>query len=292
VQADRALFARYAAERRKSYALEKRYIRKDGQIVQAALSVTEIQVKEGAPRVLLAIVEDVTEKKRAQEALIQSEKLAATGRLAASLAHEINNPLQAVIGCLDLVEDALAQGTDAGHYLEVAQQELDRAARVVRQLRDLHRRSGGAQREPTDVKKLLERVLEVAAGQCKRRRVEVEWQCVDDLPAISAVPDQLQQLFLNLVLNAVDAMPDGGQLCVTAARTVLPEGIQMRFVDTGSGIPAGDLPRLFEPFYTTRSDGLGLGLYVSRNIVEHHGGRIEVESTLEQGATFTVWLPR
>jgi two-component system NtrC family sensor kinase len=114
---------------------------------------------------------------------------------------------------------------------------------------------------------------------------------VDDLPSILAAPDQLQQVFLNLILNAVDAMPDGGRLRVSAVRTDAPEGVAVRIADTGIGISAEHLPRLFEPFHTTRPDGLGLGLYVSRNIVEQHGGRIEVESALGEGTAFTVWLP-
>jgi PAS domain S-box-containing protein len=292
VQADLNLFEKLIADQRDHYQLERRYVRKDGQEVWVALSVKAIQADEAQPRLALKIVEDVTEKKQAQEALIQSEKLAVTGRLAASLAHEINNPLQAVIGCLDLAEGALADGDDPGRYLQVAQQELSRAARVVSQLRDLHRRSIAGERELAGVNALVEQVLAVSAGQCRGRRVEVDWCGAQDLPPLPVIPDQLQQVFLNLVLNAVDAMPDGGQLRVSTARTDMPDGVTVRFADTGVGIPAGYLPHLFEPFYTTRPDGLGLGLYVSRNIVEHHRGRIEVESTVGQGTTFTVWLPR
>jgi PAS domain S-box-containing protein len=288
---DLALFEALMAGRRDRYRLEKRYIRKDGRPVWIALSVTAIRAGKGHPRLALKMVEDITEKRQAQQALIQAEKLSATGRLAASLAHEINNPLQAVIGCLDLVEGALAQGEDPGRYLEVAQRELGRAARVVGRLRDLHRRTAIEERELTDVNALIQYVLEVAAGQCKRRRIEVEWRRADDLPSLLAVPDQLQQVFLNLILNAVDAMPDGGQLQVSAARTDMPEGVAVRIVDTGVGISAEHLPHLFEPFYTTRPDGLGLGLYVSQNIVEQHGGRIGVESTVGGGTAFTVWLP-
>jgi len=291
VHPDLDLFEALMAGQLDRYHLEKRYIHKDGRAVWVALSVTAIRAGEGRPRLALKMVEDITEKRRAQQALIQAEKLSATGRLAASLAHEINNPLQAVIGCLDLLEGALAQGQDPGRYLEVAQRELGRAARVVGRLRDLHRRAAAEEREDADVNALIEHMLEVAAGQCKRRRIEVEWCRADDLPSILAVPDQLQQVFLNLILNAVDAMPDGGQLQVSTARTDTPEGVAVRIADTGVGISAEHLPRLFEPFYTTRPDGLGLGLYVSRNIVEQHGGRVEVESTLGGGTAFTVWLP-
>jgi PAS domain S-box-containing protein len=291
VYPDLDLFAELMADRRDRYQLEKRYVRRDGREVWVALSVTAIRAGEGYPRLALKMVEDITERRQAQQALVQAEKLTATGRLAASLAHEINNPLQAVIGCLDLAEGALAEGGDAGRYLEVAQRELSRAARVVSQLRDLHRRSGAEERQPVDVNALVQHVLEVTAGQCKRRRVEVEWDG-GALAPIPGVSDQLQQLFLNLILNAVDAMPKGGLLKISTACTNAPDGVEVRLADTGVGIAADDLPHLFEPFYTTRPDGMGLGLYVSRNIVEHHGGRIEAKSEAGQGTTFTVWLPR
>jgi len=292
VHPDLDLFEALMADQRDHYQLEKRYVRKDGRSVWVALSVTAIRVGEGCPRLALKMVEDITEKRQARRALIQSEKLAATGRLAASLAHEINNPLQAVIGCLDLVEGELAEGGDPARYLAVAQRELDRAARVVSQLRGIHSRSTIGERELADVNALVRQMLLVAAGHCKRHKVEVDWCGTDSLPPVSVVPDQLKQVFLNLVLNAVDAMPDGGQLKVSTARTGTPDGIEVRLADTGFGISAEDLPRLFEPFYTTRSDGLGLGLYVSRSIVEQHGGRIEIESTVGEGTICTVWLPR
>jgi signal transduction histidine kinase len=105
------------------------------------------------------------------------------------------------------------------------------------------------------------------------------------------VADRMQQVFLNLVLNAVDAMPEGGQLTVWTEPTSQPEGARVCFADSGGGIPAEDLPHLFEPFYTTKSTGIGLGLYISHSIVENHGGRIDVESVEGKGTTFVVWLP-
>jgi two-component system, NtrC family, sensor histidine kinase AtoS len=127
--------------------------------------------------------------------------------------------------------------------------------------------------------------------QCQKRGVEVEWEPTAGLPALMLVPDRMDQVFLNLTLNAVEAMPEGGRLRIGTDCTGDPAWIRAKFVDTGCGIAPDDLPRLFEPFYTTKTEGLGLGLYLTHNIVEEHGGRIEVESELGQGATFTVWLP-
>ena len=127
--------------------------------------------------------------------------------------------------------------------------------------------------------------------QCRRRGVEVVRDATEDLPSLVLAPDRIQQAFLNLVLNAMEAMPDGGQLHVSTNRTDNPSGVSVSFADTGSGIAPDALPHIFDPFYTTKSEGLELGLYITRNIVEEHGGRIEAQSLFEKGAAFTVWLP-
>jgi len=181
-------------------------------------------------------VEDITEQKQIQQALIQSEKLAVTGRLAASLAHEINNPLQSVIGCLGLAEESLAEGEDAGEFLQIATEELERAAGIVTQLRDLTRPSKPEERNPTDVNALLEQVLMLTKKQCQKYQVEVNWEAADDLPPLMLVPDRMRQVFLNLVLNAVEAMPEGGRLQVGTIRTSDPAGICVSFADSGRGI--------------------------------------------------------
>jgi signal transduction histidine kinase len=121
--------------------------------------------------------------------------------------------------------------------------------------------------------------------------VEVVRDVTEDLPWLVLAPDRIKQAFLNLVLNAIEAMPDGGQLRVSTNRTDDPAGVNVSFADTGPGIAPDALPRIFDPFYTTKPEGLGLGLYITRNVVEEHRGRVEVESLLGEGATFTVWLP-
>ncbi len=244
-------------------------------------------------RFAIGLLEDVTERKQAQEALVQAEKLALTGRLAASLAHEINNPLQSVIGCMELAEESLVGGDeqDARELLQIAIDELERAAGIVNRLRDLGRRSRPEDREPTDVNALLEQVLMLTRKRCQNAQVEVVWRPAGDLPSLRLVPGRLRQVFLNLVLNAVEAMPDGGRLEVCTGPAAESAGVCISFADSGPGIAPKDLPHIFDPFYTTKSDGLGLGLYVTQNVVENHGGRIEVDSRLGEGATVTVWLP-
>jgi PAS domain S-box-containing protein len=291
VMAEEDLFEELTMGERGSYRVEKRYVRKDGGIVWADLSVSIVRGAKGEPRFAIGMVGDITQRKQAQAALVQAEKMAITGRLAASLAHEINNPLQSVIGCLGLAQETLAEGGDAGHYLQIALEELRRAAGIVVRLRDLHRRSKPEEREPTDVNELLEQVLVLSRKKCEDRGIEVVWEAGRDMPSLMLVPDRMRQVFLNLVLNAIDAMPEGGRLQVSTSRSGQPSGIYVTFTDTGVGISSDILSQIFDPFYTTKPDGLGVGLYVSQRIVEEHGGRIEVESQVGEGATFMVWLP-
>jgi len=292
------LFAELVAGERKAYGLQGQCVRQSGEPTWANLMVSGVRGDTGELKYVIAMVEDITERRQAQEALIQSEKLAVTGRLAASLAHEINNPLQSVIGCMGLAQESLAAGEekDADDLLRIATEELERAAAIVAQLRDLNRPAGSGERARADVNLLLEHVLMLTREQFHRRGVEVVRDVTVDLPSLVLAPDRIQQAFLNLVLNAMEAMPDGGRLRVSTSRRQPevahdPSGVSISFTDTGPGIAPEALPHIFDPFYTTKPEGLGLGLYITRSIVEEHGGRIEVESLFREGATFTVWLP-
>jgi PAS domain S-box-containing protein len=269
---------------------EQLYQRKDGGTIHANVTTSPIHLEGEPARLSVALIEDVTERVQAQEALRRSEQLALTGRLAASVAHEIGNPLQAVIGCLGLAEEMEPGDERMERYMRLAMEELQRAARLVGRMRDLNRPSEG-KREAVDVNALVEKVLLLSKKQCQSQGVQVAWEAGQGLPAIAAVPDRVQQVFLNLALNAVDAMPGGGQLAVRTGQTGDPAGVEVTFADTGTGIPAEQLEQLFEPFMSTKAQGLGLGLYVCRNIVQEHGGRIDVQSKVGHGTTFTVWLP-
>lgn len=291
--ADEDLYKILVAEGRNRYVAEKRLVRKDGRLIWTNVTLSVVQGVRRRPQFFIGMVEDVTERRQAQEALIQAEKLAITGRMAASLAHEINNPLQSVIGCLGLAQESLDEGEkeDASQFLQITLEELRRTAGIVAEMRDIHRRSEPEERELTDVNALMKQVLVLSQKKCENRRVEVIWRAADDLPSLMLAPDRIQQVFLNLVLNAIDAMPNGGRLEVSTIRTGASPGVSVAFADSGVGIAPDDLPRVFDPFYTDKPEGLGLGLFISKNIVENHGGRIEVESQLGAGTTFTVWLP-
>jgi signal transduction histidine kinase len=128
-------------------------------------------------------------------------------------------------------------------------------------------------------------------GQWEKHDVEIVWERLDDLPRLVMDRDRIRQMFLNLVLNAIEATPQHGQLEIATESTQDPAGIRFTFVDTGRGIPSESLPHVFEPFFTTKPDGIGLGLYVTQQIVKGHGGRISVDSQQGAGTTITVWLP-
>ncbi len=229
------------------------------------------------------------ELERSQAQLVQAEKLAALGRMAASIAHEINNPLQAIQNCLHLVINRPLVEEKKAHYLHMAQEEVERLIAIVARTLNFYRPSKG-QLVPTHVNHMIESVLALAGKRLEQGRVRVRRRLDGDLPELHVVPDQLTQVFLNLVINAVEAMPNGGELTITTQET--GEWLQVSFADSGPGLSQEDVGKIFEPFYTTKATGTGLGLAVSYGIVERHGGRITVENVAGQGACFTVYLPR
>jgi PAS domain S-box-containing protein len=281
----------WPAGKQERYRTEQRYMRTTGQPGWVNWTASLVRNENGQPTFVIYMVEDITEQKQTQAALWQAERLTIAGKLAASLAHEINNPLQSVIGFLGLAEEALADGGDVGRYVQIARQELHRVARVVGRLRNLHRPSRMEERRPTDVKAVLEEVMSLSHKRCADHGVECVWDIDPTLAPLSLVPDRIQQVFLNLVLNAIDAMPEGGNLQVTTSRTNEPSGVSIAFADNGVGITPEVLPHIFDPFYSTKPDGLGLGLFISQEIIQQHGGHINVQSRVGEGTTFTIWLP-
>ncbi len=226
--------------------------------------------------------------------LIQHEKLAAVGRLTASVAHELNNPLQAIQNALYLVslEDTLSY--QARDDLRVALNEADRMAGLIGRLRETYRPRMGQDYEQISLNAIIEDVHRLIETHMRHNQVDYDFDPDYDLLPVTALSDQIKQVILNLSLNAIEAMSSGGHLRITT-RAKLDEkgnkGIQLAVIDTGPGIAPELLPNIFEPFFTTKQSGTGLGLAITYEIVQRHQGKIEVESTLGKGTTFKVWFP-
>lgn len=251
--------------------------------------------------------DDITEQTALQNQLIRVEKLAALGQLAASIAHEVGNPLQAIQGFIALFLESCPADVANRPYLQVAEQEIERVARVIARLRDFYRPSTDAT-VAIQMNRVLEDVLLLANKQLQRSRVTVVKRLAHDLPEVLGVADQLKQVLLNLVLNAIEAMPDGGTLTIVSqeytgeanlvqrnAQDILAataeHSIIVRIADTGLGIPPDRLAQLFDGLQTTKARGMGLGLYTSKAILDRHLGRITVDSSPGKGTTFTIVLP-
>ncbi len=227
---------------------------------------------------------------RSQAQLIQAEKLAAMGRLTASIAHELNNPLQAIQNCLHLILHRALEQEKQRKYLTMAQEEVERLISTVQRMLDFYRPST-KQHGATDVHQVVEDVLALTNKRLERGRVRVHRAFDPRVPPLNAIKNQLKQVFLNLVINAVEAMPRGGELTVRTALSPDGDWVSVAFCDQGTGLSQQARAHLFEPFYTTKRTGTGLGLSVSYGIIEQHGGSIEVESSEGRGSCFTVRLP-
>ena len=274
-----------------TYDEQYRIVRPDGAIRWVRTRAFPVQDSQGRIYRIAGFAEDITEQRLAQDALLRTEKLAVAGRLAASLGHEINNPLQSAIGCLGLIQESLTDREDLVRYFSVASDALLRAAQVVAQLRTLHLPAQAEGPRPSQINELLQRVLLLTTRQFRSQSIQVDLDLDETLPSIWLMPNAMQQVFLNLILNAIDAMPEGGRLQVGTRWTAQPTGVQIRLTDSGQGIAPEVKEHLFEAFYSTKPDGLGLGLFISHNIVKQHAGQIEVESQVGKGTSFSIWLP-
>jgi two-component system, chemotaxis family, CheB/CheR fusion protein len=279
-------------ERVGSYETER--VHKSGARLRVLLSVSPIRNEEGHVVGASAIARDISQQKRTEEALRRNERLATAGRLTAAIAHEIRNPLEALI---NLVYLARRDAAGRDEYLRLAEQEIGRLDSIAQQALGFVREAASPER--LDTGKILDEVLQLYLRKLQQNRITIKKQSQEGLE-IFGFPGELRQLFSNLILNAMEAMKEGGTLHLRVMRThewsgERRNGVRVTIADTGNGIQSNDLPHIFEPFYTTKKEnGTGLGLWLAYGIAQKHTGTIRVASrTLagHSGTVFSVFLP-
>jgi len=266
----------------------------DGRSLPMEITAREVLDATGQVTAVVSILHDLTEireleRRRVEQQLFESEKLAAVGRLAASIAHEVNNPLEAIKNALYLMQ-AGAEGDKNSRFLEIARKETERVSHIIRQMLGFARRPGEV--DWVDVNQLLEETLVLLEKKMRQLRIKITKSFDDSLPRIKARADQLRQVFLNLIINAQQAIEGDGEIVISTSRyeQALQPSILVQLTDTGVGIAEDDLTRIFDPFFSTGKKGTGLGLWVTQDIVRQHGGRIEVSSEIGRGTVFSIVL--
>ncbi|MFW6097527.1 MAG: sensor histidine kinase [Chloroflexota bacterium] len=263
---------------------------------QAAVFIENARLIDELRRAAAELEERVRERtqqlEEAQAQVVRAEKLAAVGRLAASVAHEVNNPLQAIALHLQLLGDE-GLSAEGREQLGVVQQELERIRRTTQRLLDFQKPKPGV-KSPQAIDQLVQTVLALARRRLEEAGITVHYTSDDELLPVMAAGDQLQQVFLNLILNAVDAMPDGGELGIAAEQ--MGDQAHITFTDNGAGIGQDVTDKIFEPFFSTKHSGTGLGLAVSHGIVAEHGGHLQARSPVypssqRPGTALSVVLP-
>jgi signal transduction histidine kinase len=269
-------------------------IKKSGEKFEVSVTISPIRDSSGRVVAASKIARDISDRKRFERMVLQSEKLAATGRMAASIAHEINNPLESVMNLVFLARQSCPKEGKAYQHLLIAEEELERVSHIARQTLGYYRDTTS----PVEVHlhDLIENVLTVYNSRLIACGVSVDTQ-FNDLQRIVVSKGEMLQVFSNLIANALDAMHHGGSLKIST-RTVIGlgrDGIQIQIRDNGIGIRPEHMERIFEPFFTTKGDlGTGIGLWVAKQLVEKRGGQISVTSSTENensGTSITIFVP-
>jgi len=233
---------------------------------------------------------DITQEINNQKSLLQQSKLVSIGRLAAGVAHEINNPLTTILTSALLIQEDIEPDNPIYKELGVIASETLRCRKIVMALLDFARQ-GKPQKKEHDLKELIDEVVLLTRKQAAFKDVLVESHCAEDLAGVLMDKSQLQQAFINLILNGIESTDSGGKVTVVARTGMDPKYAEIEIRDTGGGIPKEALDKIFDPFYTTKESGTGLGLAITSGIIAQHCGVITVSSQLGQGSIFTIRLP-
>ena len=287
--------------KRQYFEMEKRYRRKDGNLIWVRVHVSLVSGKQITPRFLLTIVDNITELKRAEEGLRDAQmtlahvtRVATLGEMTASIAHEINQPLGALVNnanaCLGWLSTENLE--EVRNSVELMLDDAQRASEIITRIRSLVKKAP-PQKDWLDINQTIREVIGLARNEIQRNGVALETQLSDDMPLIFADRIQLQQVMLNLMMNAIEAMTQ-----VTTPRELLisseaddSKGVVVVVRDSGPGLDSKSLERLFEPFYTTKPQGMGMGLAICRSLIEAHGGRLWATTNAPHGAVFQFTLP-
>ena len=268
--------------------------KKNKETIEVSVTISPIRDSSGKVIGASKIARDISDRKRIEGLLIQSEKLAATGRMAAAVAHEINNPLESLVNLIFLARQDSAVDSKTYRYLLTAEEELERVSHLARQTLGYYRDTGSPAK--VYVHSLIENVLTVYNAKFVSAGISVDTQ-FNDLQKVVVSRGEMIQVFSNIIANAVDAMRQGGALHITTRNLLANsgDGLQVVVQDNGTGILQEHLARIFEPFFTTKGDlGSGIGLWVAKQLVERRGGQISVASSTEKsksGTTITVFIP-
>jgi PAS domain S-box-containing protein len=291
-----------AGERKEAEDYENTIVNKSGEERIIAWHNTTLRDEKGNIIGTLSSGEDITERKLTEEELIQSEKMASLGQLAASVVHEVNNPLAGIMIYIKLFlkkyKEKKLQDEKTENQLLKMEKELDRTTRIIRNLLAFARQSEPSM-SPVEINKIIDAALPLVENQINLENIILEKNLDAELPLVRADFDKIQQVLINIMLNALQAMPEGGKLAITtsAARGVrirdsYKNAVRIDITDTGVGILQENLKKLFTPFFTTKEKGVGvgLGLSVVHGIIGKHKGKIDVESAPGRGTTFTIYL--
>lgn len=271
-------------------------LKKSGEPLEISLTISPVRDKSGTIIGAAKIARDITQRKKVEQALRTTERLASVGRLAATVAHEINNPLEAVINLIYLARNAQERDQSL-NYLDMAEQELERISHLTKQTLGFYRETKGA--TGVRVGALVDSLLSIFVPRMRNRSVRLTTEIVDDVE-IRAIPGEIRQVVANLLSNSIDALDSGGEIRVRVSAGMQwsdtpRRGVRLTVADNGGGIPADIRTQLFEPFFTTKKDvGTGLGLWICKSIVENHQGSIQVRSSTtpgQSGTVFSVFLP-
>jgi len=259
----------------------------DGRPIPVAVRITPHRSRGQTVGIVITL-EDLSEVKDLTEQLMRADKLSGLGELVAGVAHEVRNPLGVIKASVQMLEQEMDEGCQDAELTHVMAQEIERLDSVVSALLDFGRPSQ-SQFGPVDSRRVLGEVVLLTKQFARQQNVTVINDSPDGLPDIRADEDRLKQIYVNLISNAIQAMPEGGKLIITAATR--EEFLRISFADTGIGISPEEKERIFDPFHTSRAEGTGLGLSIVHRIVDAHNGYITAESEPGAGSTFTVGLP-